>query len=188
MPQVEDPALLVDVGNIGADFFLQQEVHATFDKRTLIFQAVLQKKGDKLTIVTLAPDGSRAYLIEQVGKKVHSEKFVSRELPFSPWHILLDVHRCYFGQPAGGPDVYEDAANGGGLTERVVKRGPGGEKPGETIARIAYSGDSDQVLQRRVVYDNVQFGYRLEIRPMNFRLLSSGSGADSGSGSGNDSY
>ncbi|MCP4446851.1 MAG: DUF3261 domain-containing protein [Myxococcales bacterium] len=195
-PVAPDPQVLVDVSEIPGDFLVHQEVRAKFGSDNLVFQAVIQKQGTVLTIVTLAPDGSRAYLIEQSGKVVNSEKYVSRELPFSPIHILQDVHRCYF--MAG--DSLPSSSQGTGTTRtlrlaeyidedyrdqllvrrvfRTVAAQTGSssdaqdKQAGAVVATVEYTGPGENLLERPVVYRNQDLNYVLDIRPIAYSVLS----------------
>ena len=186
-----DPQVLVHVSELPGDFLAHQEVHATFGSNDLMFQAVVQKRGSVLTIVTLGPDGSRAYLIEQSGKVVRSEKYVSRELPFSPMHILQDVHRCYFMAGESLPssadgtgstrrlrlsEYIEDDYREQALVRRVFRSVLAGDssssqEAGPTIATVEYSGSGDNLLERPVVYRNEELKYTLDIRPIAYSVL-----------------
>lgn len=185
-PAPPDPKILVDVGEMPFDFLVHQEVRATFGDDKLVFQAVIQKQGRTLTIVTLAPDGSRAYLIEQTGMAVRSEKYVSRELPFSPMHILQDVHRCYFMKGEAGDanaigaqttrtrrmeEFIDEHYEGPRLVKRIFRDATPAASDGEVIASVEYKGGAETLLEQHVLYRNAKLNYLLDIRPLAYNRL-----------------
>jgi hypothetical protein len=175
---VEDPRLLVASEEIRPDFSLHQRVHATFRDRELVFQAIIQTAGGKLTIVALTPQGTRAFVLEQTGKRVTFERHVSRDLPFSPWHILTDVHRTYFRGAAGprpdgehtvdhGIEVMRETWQGGVLRTRSFT--PHGKD--DPVVTIRYGGSGVSLPQRPVTYRHHELGYTLRVTPVRFKLL-----------------
>jgi len=140
------------------------------------FEAVLQKKPGELVLVGLTPFGSRAFLLRQTNAGVELTKYVSRELPFAPTFILLDVHRvldAWLGPPPSGDAERTGEVTGerlrerwraGRLVERVFSRVPGaapGEPPGDVT--VTYEGAGPAGLAARVTLRNARFGYELTI-------------------------
>jgi len=78
------------------DFLDRQRIVATYKGHTASFDAVVQKKGNELTLVGLTPFGSRAFVLRQVGVEASFESFVPQTLPFPPNYILVDVERVFF--------------------------------------------------------------------------------------------
>ena len=78
------------------DFLDRQRIVATYKGHTASFDAVVQKKGNELTLVGLTPFGSRAFVLRQVGGEASFESFVPQTLPFPPNYILVDVERVFF--------------------------------------------------------------------------------------------
>lgn len=174
--EIEKPELLVDTTELGGDFTARQSVEATFRDRKAIFQAIVQKTGERLVIVALTPQGQRAFVLEQRGRTVSFEKSPGAELPFSPWHILVDIHRGIFRgggpSPKARPDgkhsvahVLEpmtDTWSGGALTRRVISA-----HGTERAIIIDYATPSSGPLYRRpLTYRNHRVGYTLKITPI----------------------
>jgi hypothetical protein len=178
-PDVEDPALLVSSEDIAPSFTVQQKVHATFREREIVFQAVIQAAGGRLTVVALTPQGQRAFVIEQTGRSVRFRRHVSRELPFSPWHILVDIHRAYFrGTAAQRPDGRHRVAHGrevmfetwrGGRVVRRTFQRAGSRTPGAIT--IDYAGAGTTLLERTVTYRDRVRGYTLVVTPVRYSPL-----------------
>lgn len=166
-PPAHLPApVLPEPSTLGADFMLQQVVRATHGEREVEFSAVVQKKGDKLTMLALTPFGTRALLIEQVGKDMRVEKYVERPMPFSPQFILHDVHRTLAvgdaetdGEHAVRQDSLQivDTWEAGRLVARRI-RGP------TTDITIRYEGGHRAgEPAKRITLTNVPYGYTLSI-------------------------
>jgi hypothetical protein len=166
------------------DFLLRWRVAASYRDKRVTFDAVLQKRGDELTLLGLTPYGSRAFVLKQTRDEVHFERHVPEELPFPPRYILLDVHRVMLAGVAGGgvvlPDGEHEAARGGEtvrerwrngrLVERVFRRiSP---EPAGVVA-IAYEGGMvpGREAPRRIAFRNEWFGYRLDISIQSFERL-----------------
>jgi Protein of unknown function (DUF3261) len=142
------------------------------------FEAVLQKKPGELLLVGLTPFGSRAFVLRQTVGEVEFTKYISRDLPFQPTFILLDVHRVLDAWLGPGPAHMGDGARegtvagehvrerwrGGKLVERIFTRAPGppaAEPPGDVT--ITYAGNGPAGLASRVTVANTRFGYVLTI-------------------------
>jgi Protein of unknown function (DUF3261) len=175
------PGELLDPSTITRDFMLRQHAEGAYGERSVSFDAVVQKQGDTLLVLTLTPYGSRAFLVEQRGQDVRVEKFIPRELPFDPRFILLDVQRVFLmGLPPGvrddgwhrermGEEIVRERWEAGRLHERryarrdrkpkgdVVVRYEGGWVPGERPPTIELH--------------NEWFGYRLVLETSDHQLL-----------------
>lgn len=167
------PGTLVSPASQPGDFLLRQQLVASFPGGTQSFEAVLQKKGDKLTLIALTPFGTKAFVLEQSGTDVTFTPYLSRELPFPPRFILNDVQRTYFkGLPHAplsdgwhheereGERISERWANGR-LMERHFLRLEQ-DPPGE-IAVTYVDGMADGRSPPRIEFENGWFGYHLSI-------------------------
>lgn len=182
MPDAERPDLVLDTSEIADSFLLHHEVLARFGDDELVFEAVLQKKDDVLTLVALTPQGGRAYMVQQRGKTVTAEQYIEARMPFPPWRLLTDVHRCYFrGSSSPLGDGTRELADRGEVVEEVWKRGRIVRRRyrngSEIVAEVEYLGPGQRLLERRVVYRNRQLGYTLDIRPIRYSPLTSSSEA-----------
>jgi hypothetical protein len=138
------------------------------------FEAVLQKKPGELVLVGLTPFGSRAFLLRQTAADVQFTSYISRELPFPPTYMLLDVHRVMDTWLAGPPPA-EGERSGEVGSERVRERwragrlvertftpvDPAAKPPGNVT--ITYQGEGPSGLAARVSLENARFGYSLTI-------------------------
>src|ERR1700722_8658280 len=84
------------------DFFDRQRIVASYEGHAFGFDAVLQKRGNELTLLGLTPFGSRAFVVTQKGADVSFQNYVGTALPFPPRYMLIDVHRVFFAH--GAPD------------------------------------------------------------------------------------
>src|SRR5580692_2625254 len=67
-----------------ADFFDRQKIVASYEGHSFGFDAVLQKRGNELTLLGLTPFGSRAFVVTQKGTEVSFQNYVGTALPFPP--------------------------------------------------------------------------------------------------------
>jgi uncharacterized protein DUF3261 len=179
-----------------ADFLDRQKIVATYGDRSLSFEAVLQKRGDELTLLGLTPFGSRAFLIVLRGTDMSFEKFVPQTLPFSPRYILLDVQRVFYPWIDGpsGPSSPEGERRGdrdgesieehwhdGRLLRRSFRRADGHPRA-EVV--VTYDGgmSSDASPPSHAVLANERYGYRLDITTLSHQSLEPrrGDAADAG--------
>ena len=151
------------------------------------FDAAVQKRGARLTVIGLAPWGSRAFTLVQDGKAVTFTKELDEELPFPPEAILQDLHRAWFkgwtgaARPDGthtsrAPDgeTITERWEAGRLFERRFARqdAPGPNGPAAEIVVTYGEGLADLgAPPRQVVLDNGWFGYRLEVETLEARRL-----------------
>src|SRR5690606_21276215 len=87
---------LVDTSEISGNFLWRQRLLTRYGGDEWQVQGVLETSGDSLKVLLLTPYGSRALLLEQNGKTVRSEYFVSQHLPFPAQYILYDIPRVLF--------------------------------------------------------------------------------------------
>jgi len=177
---VDDPDLLASSEAIEPDFLVHQRVHATFGERELVFQAVIQAARGRLTVIALTLQGARVFTLEQSGKRVSFERHTEMALPFSPKHILVDIHRAYFRFAASAPprgdhrvfrqkgEIVRETWRRGVLIDRVVELAAA-ERP-ERIA-IHYGSGGPRLLERPLSYRNGYLGYTLVVTPLRFVLL-----------------
>lgn len=161
-----------------SDFSVDHQITAIHAEGSESFRALLEKHGGTLTIVGLAPHGSRAFTLTQEGDDVRFESQMPREMPFPPRYILIDVHRTWLiglAQPL--PDgTHESTVVAGDETETVTDTwadgrlmtrtfSRAGAPEGEGPIRITYEGglspDPSAPAPSRIELDNQRFGYRL---------------------------
>lgn len=161
-------------------FVVRQKLNAQSAHGGGGFEAVLQKKPGEVLLVGLTPFGSRAFLLRQTDADVQFTSYISRELPFPPTYMLLDVHRVMDAWLPGPPPADgERAAQVGGerlrerwragrLVERVfTPADPAVEPPGDVT--IHYEGEGPSGLAARVKLVNARFGYSLSIESFPLR-------------------
>ena len=174
------PTVLAPPSTFGGDFAMEQDVTMTHAEGENTFRAVLQKQGNELVLVGLAPHGGRAFVLTQRGTEVTFENFMPRELPFPAEYILHDIHRAWFKDAPGeggemeGERVTEQVADGR-VTERRYERLDG--QPEGAIV-VTYEGPGmapgapiTEAPPERVVLDNQWFGYRATIETRNWQRL-----------------
>jgi hypothetical protein len=144
------------------------------------FEAVLQKKPGEVLLVGLTPFGSRAFLLRQTDADVQFTSYISRELPFPPTYMLLDVHRVMDVWLPGPPPADGERAaqvgaervrerwRAGKLVERVFSPAdPAAKPPGDVT--ISYEGEGPAGLAAHVKLVNARFGYDLSIDSFQLR-------------------
>jgi hypothetical protein len=181
---IEYPGTLVEMSELDRDFLMRQKLDVSWLALKFSFEAVVQKQGDVLTVIGMTPFGTKAFVLTQTGTVVEFEKLIDRDMPFPPEYILQDITRAFFydvelpwglvGADGGNAteiheenvqDVYEDGA----LTLRTFTR-TSGEPAGEI--RIEYEGGMKSgVPPKRLVFENGWFGYRLEIKTVQYQPL-----------------
>lgn len=136
------PVELPSPRDYAGDFFLEQRVAVRHPEGERAFRAVLERRGDTMTMVGLGPAGARGFVLSQRGTEVFFERYAPIELPFPPEYILRDVHRVW-RWPIGnrvaanqaGTRSGRDAATG----ELVIERW----EDGRLRARTYYEGDEE---------------------------------------------
>jgi hypothetical protein len=155
---------------------------ANYKGRAAAFDAVLQKKGNELTLVGLTPFGSRAFVIRQVGTVLSFESFVPQTLPFPPSYIVVDVERVFFPWTDAPPptdgerrfsrdaEAVAEQWEGGKLRRRTFAFAEG-HPPGEIV--IDYDGGMEigGAPPPHVSFDNGQYGYHLDITTLTHQPL-----------------
>jgi hypothetical protein len=156
---------------IPGEFTVRQKLVAKSVHGGGSFEAVLQKKGDTLTMIGLTPYGGRAFLLVQKGAEVQFTKYIPQELPFAPTFILLDIHRvwdAWLGGPLAngerssvvdGEKISERWRNGQIVERRFVRTT--GAQPGEIV--VTYGAPGAGGLAAHVALENGRFGYRLDV-------------------------
>lgn len=177
------PGHLLAPAEVRPDFMLRQRLQARYRDEEAAFDAVLQKHGEELVLLGLAPYGGRAFVMTQRGGRFETRKFIPMKLPFPARHILNDVHRVFFRgsglveRRADGRHAFEEHGERvvevwreGRLVTRTFER-LDGEPPGRI--RIEYEGTvpPDGVASPRIVVRNGWFGYELRIENLEQRTL-----------------
>ncbi|MDQ3031992.1 MAG: DUF3261 domain-containing protein [Myxococcota bacterium] len=159
------------------DLAIDHQITAIHAEGSDTFRALLEKSGDTLVMVGLAPHGARAFTLTQEGDDVRFESQIPRDLPFPAHFMLIDVHRTWLiGLIEPLPDgVHESTLDIGETTETMVDTWADGRlmertfrRPaadGEGVIRITYEGglapDPSAPAPSRIELDNGWFGYRL---------------------------
>lgn len=175
------PGELVRVSSLPVDFITRQRVEVRSRTHTNRFDAVLQRRGDTLTLIALTPFGARAFVIEQHGSTVTFTPFVTRELPFPPRFILLDVHRAFFislsaPHPTDGVqrstlhnEALTETYRSGLLTSRTFTRLD--NHPAGTIT-VTYAPPTPPPRPApRITLENPWFGYTLTVDTLTWQPL-----------------
>lgn len=175
------PGTLVSPATVPGNFLARQEVRGRHGETRIRFNSVLQKLGDRLTLVGLTPFGSRAFLLEQQGTATMFTTYFNRVLPFPDRYILLDIHRALFIGVGPGPlDDGEHVAHRDGeeirelwkdgrLLERTFRR-ESGQPPG--LITIGYEGwKRFGFPPRRLTLQNEWFDYELVITTQSVESL-----------------
>jgi hypothetical protein len=168
---------------LGPDFLDRQRIVASYGDRELQFDAVVQKKGDELTLLGLTPFGTRAFVVRQTGTGVFFQSFVPQSLPFPPRYILIDIHRVFFGRAPGAPipadgeretvsegESVVERWKGGRLLRRVFRR-VDGNPPGDIVVEYDGGFEAGGPPPARVMFRNGWYGYRLDIMTQSHQLL-----------------
>ena len=158
---------------VARDFSWRQRVSVQYgDRSPRSFDAVLQKKGDRLSLVGLTPLNTVTFLVEQRGQDVRFDNRTGQALPFDGRHILQDVQRVFFPWLTG--PVADGHRAGAVLDEQVSERWERGRLVERTFAQTgrpsvrvtfsgAVSGPSEHAPPARAVLENQRYGYRLVI-------------------------
>jgi hypothetical protein len=153
LPALRPPSVVPE------DFVFRQRVTAQVAGREArSFDAMLEKKGDRLALVGLTPLGTVLFAASLEGTRLAFEDRTGEDLPFPPEYVLLDVQRVFFPwlpPPPDGSGVREGAV----FAERVIERWAGGRLVERTFACEA-AGAPARV---RVAFDNGARGIRSAI-------------------------
>jgi hypothetical protein len=167
-----------------ADFFDRQRIVATYEGHSFAFDAVLQKRGNELTLLGLTPFGSRAFVVTQKGAAVSFQTYVGTSLPFPPQYMLIDVHRVFFphvgpGDAAASPGEHTFSSDGevitetwrdGRVSERTFSRADG-RPAGRIVIHYDETMDEEGGHPHHVVLNNGWYGYRLDITTVSHKQL-----------------
>jgi hypothetical protein len=162
--------------DVAEDFFDRQRIVASYEGHSFGFDAVLQKRGNELTLLGLTPFGSRAFVVTQKGTEVSFQNYVGTALPFPPKYMLIDVHRVFFAHGASDQaqapeadsarssedEVITERWREGRLAERTFSRSDG-RPPGKISVDYEWGSGDDADHPRRVTLTNGWYGYRLDI-------------------------
>ena len=162
------PGVLRPVAALGADVLCRQRVTATWGGESRSFDAVLQTRGETLTLLGLSPLGQVGFVLTLHDGEVSFENRTEMELPFPPRFILLDVQRVFY--PWLEPGVLEGEVDGervverrrdGALLERTFTR-LDGAPAGAIVVRLEGHAPG-RVAPARAELENGWFGYRLSV-------------------------
>ncbi len=173
------PWKLMPPSTLGKDVMWRQKIGALFGKREISFSAVVQKRGDELTVLGLGPANSKAFVLKLVGSRVSFRSWMPRKLPFPPRFILIDIQRAFFsmGLPntpgkhtlaRDGERVFEHRSASNQLIERRFERLDGKHKGSITIR---YADPSGPNAPADVIVDNKWFGYIMKIETVEATAL-----------------
>lgn len=152
------------------DFQWRQVVEVEYgEHKPRAFDAVLEKAGEKMTLLGLTPLGTVTFVAEAQGKKVRFENRTGEKLPFDGSYILRDVQRVFFPWLSGpvrngwrtgrfGEEVVRERLVNGQIVERRF------ERRGELQAKINFLKPvAAHLPSPNVTLENKRFGYRLHI-------------------------
>lgn len=160
------------------NFLWRQQMTARFQGHVQEFEAVLQKKGDTLTLLGLTPIGTKAFVLTQNGTEVSFKSFINRDFPFPPHFMIIDIQRSYYpiAIPPNGDCTVTTTIDG----ERVTEMWEGGILRRRTFTRIDGTPQGTMMIEYRawtngtpvvLVIDNQWFGYTMEIRTNSLQRL-----------------
>lgn len=162
------------------DFLTRQALVGRYGEREFRGEVVVQKVGDKVTLVGMTPFGTKAFVVQQDGAAVTGQEIIKGTLPFPAEFMLLDVHRSLFIKLAEGTgDGKRRGERGGELVTEVWEQGkvrtrsfarldrrPKGTITVEYVGGMA--GDEPPKVMRLV---NGWFGYSVEITTVSWQGL-----------------
>lgn len=176
------PGVLRSPAGFPGSYVARQQVAGAFGEERYGYEAVLQKRGDTLMVLGLAPYGGKAFAVTQTGEAVTSQSFVPVEVPIPPRFMLLDVHRAFLVGLPGAP--LTDGEHRGTLDgEEIVETWQGGRLLRRTFRRldglppglidVAYAPGlaADGLPPRLTTLLNGWFGYRLEITTVTCEVI-----------------
>lgn len=147
---------------------LRQRVSATWTGGTRGFDVALQRRGDALLLIGLAPFGPPGFVIRHGPGGVEVENNTGEALPFDPRYMLADVQKAFYPwlpPPPAGEGVVRGEVLGlvvearytdGRLAERRFAG------PGRAI-RVRYGAESIDGYAREVELTHERLGYTLRI-------------------------
>ena len=166
---VRRPAQLRPPSVLTADFVWRQRVTVQYaDRPARSFDAVLQKRGETMSLVGLTPINTVTFIVEQRDMAVTFDNRTGQTLPFDGRYILQDVQRVYFPWLVGPTE--DGVRSGAMLGESVSERLVAGrvverrfERDGFPPVIVTLEGGSAGNPPERAVLDNPRYRYRLSI-------------------------
>ena len=166
-------ALLVSSTALGPPFVARQKVIVRHGETTESFEAAVQVHGGRLVFVAMTPMGIKLFTVVQDGTAVQATTGAGLQLPFSPEHVLVDVHRTYFAAIPPTPradgihvlrvadETVEEHWASGKLMRRSFRESP----RGDPTVTVSYDGGlaPGQPWPGRTLLEDRRRGYRLEI-------------------------
>ncbi|HOU53905.1 MAG TPA: DUF3261 domain-containing protein [Myxococcota bacterium] len=163
----------IDVGGWGGpDLRVDHALWLEAGGQSFLGRGVVQRRGDRLDLLLLAPTGQRLLTVQAQGRQVRSRAAVPALERLDPARLLDDVRWAFFdGCPAGlkGPEV-QCQVDGHRVTEvrddqgHPVRREV--HRRGSTV-RIAFEGWSQETgcpgVPPRVRFQDLRWGYRWEM-------------------------
>lgn len=173
-PPPTDEVELRSPETLSEDFSWRQRVTAVHRAREpRSFDAVLEKKGSRLSLVGLTPIQTVLFVVVLEGETVSFENRTGEALPFPPAYILLDIQRVFYPwvrpadpSPSGtfeadfGEERVIETWSEGRLRERRFERA---DTPGHIRVRFEESGGAADAPPARVVLENDRQHYVLTI-------------------------
>lgn len=162
------------------DFMTRQALVGRYGEREFHGEVVVQKVGDKVTLIGVTPFGTKAFVVQQDAGGVKGQEIIKGTLPFPPEFMLLDVHRSLFiklaegtgdGKRVGerGGEALTETWQGGRLLKRTYKRLDRRPKGTITVEYVGgMVGDEPPKVMR---LDNGWFGYSVEITTVSWLAL-----------------
>lgn len=166
-----DPGPLLAADAWPAQVMLRQRVTAIWPQGTRGFDAALQRRGDELLLIGLAPFGPPGFVIRHGPAGVDVTNNTGEALPFDPKFMLADVQKAFYpwpeppGAEALGFRISTREADGR-LAERVFTPIDGGPP-----IEVEYGEEAIDGYPRAVELRNARFGYRLRIETIEVQPL-----------------
>jgi hypothetical protein len=161
------------------DFMTRQALVGKYGEREFHGEVVVQKVGDKVTLIGVTPFGTKAFVVQQDASGVKGQEIIKGTLPFPPAFMLLDVHRSLFIKLAEGTgdaragerggEAMTEAWQGERLMRRTYQRLDRRPKGTITVEYVGgMVGDEPPKVMR---LDNGWFGYSVEITTVSWQAL-----------------
>ena len=163
-------------GEVAGDFAIDHGITIRWEGREQSFRAVLEKRGDVLTVVGLGPHGGRGFVLRQEGTTVSFESHMPEPLPFAPEHILMTIQRTWLGGLPGAP-LSDGEHRGVRDGEAIVERWEAGLLRARSYRReddtppgrfeIAYEGgmapEAGGMTPSRIVVSDAWMGFEITL-------------------------
>lgn len=171
------------------DFMLYHEIEIRYGETERTMQAVLQLRGDTLTLIGLTPFGTRAFVLRQQGDSEPeftnylSEDNETRNFGFDPRFILVDIQRTFIelidGHPPEngersacvGEEELVELWRDGRLLERRFRQRGRAERVGQFVVSYGAEGYRFGEEPSRIDIRNERLGYELTLRTLSFQEL-----------------